>query len=194
MKAKLINLISRFLCRFVNKQDFFIATAQTIIPPDKSSNRKFYDIDNLAEFEEVCKKYDFSVPDADAKKRFENKQHFCVITEDNHYGCWGWYTTTTEDFAVTEINRSSPVPENTAVLFHYFTNECQRRKGYYCELLKNIVVSNQKEYSIIYAYDTNIASSNAIKKAGFSYIGRMNHNNFISFHKMISMFNPEEKV
>lgn len=193
MKAKLLDLICRFLCRFVNKQDFFVATGNTILPPKQNPNRNFYDIDNLADYQEICRKYNFTVTEADVKDRFDKKQHLCVITEEDHYGCWGWYTTTTADFAVTEIACSSPVPENTTILFHYYTNENHRRKGYYFELLKNVVISSKKEYAIIYAYDTNIASSSAIKKAGFQYIGRMNHKTFIPFSQMISVYNAEDK-
>lgn len=193
MKAKLLDLISRFLCRFVNKQDFFVTTGNTILSPKQNPNRNFYDIDNLADYQEICRKYNFTVTDADVKDRFDQKHHLCVITEEDHYGCWGWYTTTTADFAVTEIACSSPVPENTTILFHYHTNENHRRKGYYFELLKNVVISSKKEYAIIYAYDTNIASSSAIKKAGFQHIGRMNHKTFIPFSQMISVYNAEDK-
>lgn len=195
MKSRLIDIISRFLCRFVNKQDFFVVRTKSISQQDENTTeRAFYDIDNISEYEDICKKYNFIVPDADIKNRFERKQHFCVITEKNHYGCWGWYTTTAEDFEVTEISRHSQVPQNATILFHYYTNEDQRRKGYYCDLLKNVVRSSKKEYAIIYAYDTNVASSGAIKKAGFKYIGRMNHKNFIPFQQMISMYNLEESV
>ncbi len=193
MKSKIIDLISRFLCRFINRQDFFIATPKTILTPEQNTNREIYDIDNLKDYDEICRKYNFAVTDADVADRFERKQHFCVITENNHYGCWGWYTTAAEDFTVTEIARSSAVPENMTVLFHYYTNENQRRKGYYCDLLKNVVMLSKKEYAVIYAYDTNVASTNAIKKAGFSYLGRMKHNNFVPFDEMISIYNSEEK-
>lgn len=157
----------------------------------QNTDRQFHDIDNMADYTELCQQYNFNVIQADVADRFERKQHLCVITEGDHYGCWGWYTTTSEDFAVTEINRSAPVPQNATVLFHYYTNENHRRKGYYCDLLKCVVAASKKEYAIIYAYDTNIASSNAIKKAGFEFVGRMNHRNFIPFQQMISKYNPE---
>lgn len=184
IKNTIINIISRIRCRFLNKQDFFVIKADGF-PRPETANRKFYDIDNIDDYNKICCEYNFSVADTDIVGRFSSGNHFCVVTEDDHFGCWGWYTTTDEDFYVSEIHRYSPVPSDTAVLFHYYTNFNHRRKGYYYDLLRFVVSSVKKEYAIIYAYDTNPASSNAIKKVGFSFVGRMNHSDFIPFEKMI---------
>lgn len=193
VKATVQKLISFYLCRFKNVQDFFVIRASEIEDIDNGSGREFFDIDNIDDFNKICKRFNFTVSDADAKQRFDNKCHFCVITQDNHFGCWGWYTTSADDFYVLEIDRKSPVPENTAILFHYYTNENYRRQGYYSQLLKNVVKSSGKEYSIIYAYDTNPASSGAIRKVGFHYAGRLGHNNFRGFQEMINNCKTEDE-
>jgi hypothetical protein len=186
IKNFLMKIISFYLCRYKNVQDFFaVAAADMPNQPDKT-NREFFDIGDFDEFEKICAKYKFTVPDADCKKRFESKAHFCVLTENGHYGCWGWYTTAAENFRVLEIDRVSPIPQNASVLFHYYTNENYRRQGYYTELLKSVVHSCAKEFAIIYAYDTNPASSGAIKKSGFRYMGRLSHKTFKSFESLIS--------
>ncbi len=184
IKRLIINIISRIRCRFFNKQDFFVVKTDDI-PEVHSDNRNFCDIDNSADFYKICLDFGFSVPDADIEERFSQGHHFCVVTENDHYGCWGWYTTSDKAFLVSEINRSSPVPSDATILFHYYTNENFRRKGYYYDLLRFIASTVKKDYAIIYAYDTNPASSNAIRKAGFRFAGRLNHKSFISFNEMI---------
>ena len=192
IKKTIQKLISFYLCRFKNVQDFFIIRAEEIKDFQNDSDREFFDIDSLTDFNKICDKYNFAVSDADAKQRFDNKCHFCVITQGNHFGCWGWYTTATDNFYVLEIDRQSPVPANASVLFHYYTNEEYRRQGFYSQLLKAVVKSSGKEYSIIYAYDTNPASSNAMRKVGFHYVGRLGHKNFCEFQEMINNYKTED--
>ena len=185
LKEKSKEMLSLMLCRYKNVQDFFVIKASNVNTDFQDKNRKFYDIDNLESFKKICSEFNFTVPDADVEKRFREKSHFCVITDDGHYGCWGWYTTAADDFYVLEIDRTSKIPENASVLFHYFANPDFRRRGYYYDLLRKVASENGKEYSIVYAYDTNPASSNAIKKAGYKYVGRMGHKNFIGFDGII---------
>lgn len=191
LKEQIKKMISLFLCRYKNVQDFFVAQKDEInLDGYDKTKRIFYDIDNEKDFHNICEKYNFSVPDADVSKRFSEKSHFCVIAEDNHYGCWGWYNAVPQDFYLLEIDRTEKIPQNSAVLFHFFANPDFRRKGYYFDILRNIAIKNGKEYSIIYAYDTNPASSAAMRKSGYKFAGRLNHKTFVSFEELIK--NREE--
>lgn len=191
LKEQLKNNISLFVCRHKNVQDFFVAKKDEInLAGFDETNRFFYDIDNENDFNAICKKYNFSVSDCNASERFREKSHFCMIAENNHYGCWGWYNAEPQDFYLLEIDRTERLPQNSAVLFHYFSNPDFRRRGYYFDLLRNVALNNGKEYSIIYAYDTNPASSNAMRKAGYKFAGRLSHKTFISFESLIN--NREE--
>ena len=191
LKKELEKIISTYLCRFKNVQDFFVVSACNMPKPDKNSVRKYFDIDNYADFEQICERFGFTVPDADAKKRFSENSHFALITEDNHFGCWGWYTTKPKEFYVLEIDSESVIPPDTSILYHYFSNENYRRKGYYVELLQNVVASCKKDYAVIYAYDTNPASSGAIRKAGFKYMGRFGHKNFDGLGNLVEKYKAE---
>lgn len=182
-------VISKYYCRYKNNQDFFAADSERFSAYVLGDDRKLYDIDNINDFYALCDKYNFTVPDANIEKRFAEHDHFCVIIENDHYGCWGWYADTEKDFYVLEIDRSDRIPENACVLYHYFTNPDYRRNGYYYDLLKSIVSQKKKRYYIIYAYDTNTASRGAISKAGFTNIGIMNHKSFIGFAAMIAAVN-----
>lgn len=185
-EKKLKEALSLYLCRYKNVQDFFVAKKSEInLDGFDCESREFHDIDNEEDFNKICGQFNFTVPDADIKKRFREKAHFCVITEAEHFGCWGWYISEPEDFYVLEIDRTSKIPENAAVLFHYYSNPDYRRKGFYFDLLRNVALKNGKDYSIIYAYGTNPASSDAIKKAGYKFVGRMGHKDFLSFDEMI---------
>lgn len=186
LKEKAKEYISLYYCRNRNVQDFFVAKKNEITLENfDESKRIFYDIDNEQQFYYICQKYKFIVPDANIKKRFDEKSHFCVLVEDDHYGCWGWYNTQSSDFYLLEIDRTVVIPNDTAVLFHYYSNPDYRRKGFYYDLLRNVALKNGQNYSVIYAYDTNPASSNAIKKAGYKFAGRYNHKNFDSIEKLI---------
>lgn len=176
------SLISRFLCRYKNVQDFFVADASGFSVPE--TERKFLTADNIAEFEKLCNEYNFSVPDCNPAERFENGDSFCLIAEDGHYGCWGWVCSGRR-FYILEIDRYDDVPSDCIALYHFFTNENFRRQGYYRDLLRMIVASTDKKYAFIYAYDTNPASSGAIKKAGFTFAGRYGHGNYPGLENMI---------
>lgn len=188
LKSKIQNIISLYLCRYKNVQNFFIAHRNDINADDFSSDRQFYDIDNIDDFNDICQKYSFTVTDADAVMRFRQGDHFCLTAQDGTYGCWGWYTTLPRDFYVLEIDSHSEIPENARVLYHFFANPAQRRKGFYYDILRLIAAADGKDYSIIYAYDTNTASKNAIKKAGFKDLGEMNRKTFCGFENMIKTY------
>lgn len=180
--------IGLYMCRHKYVQDFFVVSAADMPRANRARGQEFFDIDNIDDYRKICEKYNFRATDADEEKRFCEKSHFCLLAEDGHFGCWGWYSTARDDFYVLEIDRRSPVPENTTVLYHYFTNARYRRRGYYTQLLRSVVFSSGKEYSVIYAYDTNDASTGAIKKAGFRYVGRFGHKNFPGFEKLVSEY------
>lgn len=175
-------VISSFLCRYRNVQDFFVAESSEISAPE--TDRDFFVIDNITDFENICKRYGFNVPDCDPLQRFENGDRFCLLAEGDHFGCRGWYCTD-RPFYVLEIDRSDVIPADCIAMYHFFTNEKFRRQGFYCELLRLIVASSGKKYAFIYAYDTNPASSGAIKKAGFSFAGRFGHRNYPGLRKML---------
>lgn len=187
LKEKAKEYLSLYLCRHKNVQDFFVAREDEIsLDGFDEKTREFFDIDNQKDFEKICRQFNFSVPDANIKERFEQKAHFCLLTENGQYGCWGWYMTESEKFYLLEIDRYAKIPENTAVLFHYYTNPDLRLRGLYFDLLRNVTKKNGKKYSVIYAYDTNSASSNAMKKAGYKFAGRYGHKSFTNFEELIN--------
>lgn len=188
IKEKLQENISLFVCRYKNVQNFYIVNKNDISVEGISADRKFYDIDNIEDFNNICREYNFTVTDADAKARFEQGDHFCLTAQDGQYGCWGWYTSLPRKFYVLEIDAYSEIPENASVMYHFFSNPAQRRKGFYYDILRLIAANNGKDYSLIYAYDTNTASKNAIIKAGFRDHGEMNHKTFSGFEEMIKRY------
>lgn len=179
------NAISLYYCRHKYTQDFFVASPADIKLNEQNPGRRFYDVDNIDDYKKLCEQYGFKAHDADEEKRFKNKSHFCVLDEDDHFGCWGWYHKGESKFYVLEIDKKIIIPENAAVLYHFFTNENYRRRGYYTELLQNIVLHCGRNYAIIYAYGTNMASTGAIKKAGFRFVGRYGHKDFPGYERLI---------
>ncbi|MCQ2472002.1 MAG: hypothetical protein MJ147_08200 [Clostridia bacterium] len=188
LKEKIKDSISLYLCRYKNIQNFFALKKDDVNVENISENRSFFIVRNIDDFNEICKKFSFTVPDANAEERFNMGDCFCLIAEGDVWGCWGWFTTASRDFYVLEIDASSKIPENAAVLYHYFANPEQRRKGFYYDLLRLVALKNGKEYSIIYAYDTNPASKNAIKKAGYRDFGEMSHKTFCGFSEIIKKY------
>lgn len=188
IKEKLQENISLFVCRYKNVQNFYIVNKNDISVEGISADRKFYDIDNIEDFDNICREYDFTVTDADAAERFREGDHFCLTAQNGQYGCWGWYAVPPQNFYVLEIDSYSEIPENACILYHFYTNPAQRRKGFYYDILRLITANSGKDYSIIYAYDTNPASKNAIKKAGFKDIGEMSRKTFCGFEEMIKRY------
>ncbi len=188
LKKKIVDSLSLYLCRYKNVQNFFAVKNSEINTDGISPERSFFDIDNLEDFNRLCGEYNFTVPDADAKERFDSGDHFCMTAENGIYGCWGWVATEHKDFYVLEIDSHSVIPENAAVIYHCFTNPEQRRKGFYYDFLRLVAKNNGKEYSIIYAYDTNTASKNAIKKASYRDFGEMSRKTFCGFDEIIRRY------
>lgn len=188
LKKKIVDALSLYLCRYKNVQNFFAVKNSRINTDGISVNRKFFYVDNLADFNRLCDEYNFTVPDADAKERFNNGDRFCLTAENGIYGCWGWVATNPTDFYVSEIDSHSVIPENAAVIYHCFTNPGQRRKGFYYDFLRLTARNSGREYSVIYAYDTNIASKSAIKKAGFKDFGEMSRKTFCGFEEIIRKY------
>lgn len=188
LKEKAKDAISLYLCRYKNVQNFFVINKKDVSTSGISPERKFCDVGTAEEFYELCEKFSFTVPDADIEKRFSDGDRFVLAAEGNTYGCWGWYTARPRNFYVLEIDAYSDIPENAAVLYHYFTNPEQRRRGFYFDLLRYVAANDGKEYSIIYAYDTNPASKGAISKAGFKDMGEMSRKTFCGFSEIIRRY------
>ncbi len=191
IKKLFLKIISFLCCRFKNTQCFYVGTKSDFNCTDFNDDREFFEIDNIEDFKKLCKKFDFEVPDADIEERFNQKSIFYMLAEDGHYGCWGWGAQNEKQFNVLEINRRCEIPDDVSVLYHFYTNENYRRRGYYTELLRRIVASNSKKYCIIYAYDYNIASRTAIQKSGFTYIATLKHNGFKGFPDLINQYHSK---
>lgn len=74
---------------------------------------------------------------------------------------------------VTEINARLHFPHSVVCLMEFRTFSQHQKKGYYATLLRNISASEGVDHHLIYALSNNIASVKAIKKAGFTYAGRV---------------------
>ncbi len=192
VKERLKRIVSLYVCRYKNDHDFFIANNRTV-DLSVSDGRQMYVALNESEYNGLCAEFDFSVSDADIKKRFENNDKFCLLADSQGWGCWGWIADSKREFYVLEIDSYSVIPENAQVLYHFFTNEKRRRQGFYCDLLKMISSNSNKDYSVIYAYGFNTASTGAIKKAGFTFAGRMSHKTFCGFENIIRSFNENKR-
>ena len=86
LKKKIVDSLSLYLCRYKNVQNFFAVKNSEINTDGISPERKFFDIDNLKDFNCLCGEYNFTVPDADVKERFDNGDRFCMTAENGIYG------------------------------------------------------------------------------------------------------------
>lgn len=151
----------------------------------KSDNSvKFYIIDNIEDYKKFTKNYDV-ISDANEKKLFLKQFQFCAVVKNGVCGCTGWCATSGKQFTIKEIDATCKIPNNSIVLFDFFTKPSERRKGLYSELLRRIVQSLNCKYFFIYTMDSNIASFRAIEKCGFKFVGEFCKKTFKGFKSII---------
>lgn len=154
------------------------------IKPEINSDRIYFEIDNKKDFDELRIKYDLPISSSDTHDFSKNR--FCMLAENNEYGCYGWYTADSKKINFIEICSVFRIPDNCCVLFDFYTNPKKRRQGFYSDLLKNIINNNPNQLLIVFVMKNNIASLKGVQKAGFETIGEYNHKNFKNFYKKIN--------
>lgn len=149
---------------------------------EDDNNVTFLSVYSVAEYETLCRKY--SIPmNENYKSRFESNAIFTVLINKIDYLSYGWIVTNLIGFPVDEINIKINIPNNTYVLFDFFTNTLYRNRKYY-QLLLSYIINLFKEYElVIYVLVDNLPSEKAIIKSGFESIGVSKYNctDFIRF-------------
>lgn len=102
------------------------------------------------------------------KERFNNKHVLYLLHNDSTYLCYGWGVSGNAIFLLDFFNITLEINEGTSILFDFRTNEMYRKQGYYTQLLKRII-SSQDNYSfIIYTAPINEGSKRGILSSGFT--------------------------
>ena len=119
------------------------------------------------------------------KNRFLKGHLFCgLINNDSVLVAYGWINTSETHF-LGELNLKMILPNNTAVLYDFFTFETFRGHGLYSYLLKCICARDRKR-KIIYALSDNKASCKGILKADFRCLGTISGFTKNNYFKMIN--------
>ena len=191
IKDILIKVIGTYTCRYKIDLDFYITTPELMQIPE--NGREYFEATDLKGFEALREKYGFSFSSDEAVRRFENFAHFCLLVENGEYGCWCWYAISPGKCDITEIDRTSPVPDNAIVYFDAFTNEKLRGRGLYTEILKRMICASKKPYAILYVLKSNAASVAAIKKSGFVFVKNYNYKTYKDFETVIKIYEGKEQ-
>ena len=122
---------------------------------------------------------------ADYTNRFLNGHLFCgLINNDSVLVAYGWINSSGMHF-LGELNLKMILPNNTAVLYDFFTFETFRGQGLYSYLLK-CICARDCQRKIIYALSDNKASCKGILKADFRRLGTLSGFTKNTYTKMIN--------
>lgn len=106
--------------------------------------------------------------------RLENNNSFYSFSENNKLLHYGWLAKKQKKSIITEVNKPYTYPDNSAVLFDFYTSKSARGRGLYQSNIKQILGEITKDKDIDYIYilveSDNIASRHVIEKLGFTYI------------------------
>jgi hypothetical protein len=137
--------------------------------PYTISNVEFTKIDNFADYVDLCRYRNHPIRKWNYE-RFKTNSSFVCIYDKNKILSWGWQITSRQLY-ISEINRNYDFKQNI-VLYDFHTLLEERNKGYYTNLLANIINSNTSVLNI-YALDRNIQSIKTIERIGFKKIAEI---------------------
>ena len=100
--------------------------------------------------------------------RFSNNHIlYCLCTKDEIIA-YGWKADNGKIF-ISEIRRNFKIPDETTLLYDFYTFEKYRSLGMYKKILRYITF-HSKYRCLIYALDCNIQSNKAILSCGYKFI------------------------
>ena len=124
-------------------------------------------------------------PLQECKARFANGHVLCVLQNTNHaLVSYGWINNVGSHY-LGELNLNMKIPENSTVLYDFFTVEAFRGHGYYSNLLQ-CICGRDLNSKIIYALAGNTQSCKGILKAHFKLVGTISGLNKNNYVKMIA--------
>jgi GNAT superfamily N-acetyltransferase len=104
----------------------------------------------------------------------ESGQHFFTRVVNGKLSHYGWLLERQRESFFTEVKQHYTFPENSAVLYDFYTAPSARGKGIYSKSIRNILAHVAQipgtEYAFISVLADNRPSRHVIEKTGFSYV------------------------
>jgi CelD/BcsL family acetyltransferase involved in cellulose biosynthesis/GNAT superfamily N-acetyltransferase len=114
---------------------------------------------------------------ARALKRLENGERIYTIAEDGLLLHYGWLCDRQKESFFTEVEAGFTFPDNSAVLYDYYTHPAARGQGYYQRSIARMIADASAvpgtEWIYISVLADNGASRHVIEKLGFAYQGSL---------------------
>ncbi len=122
-----------------------------------------------------------------ALERFENGEHCFTIASEDCLLHYGWMLKKQRVSFVSEVQQSYQFPENSAVLYDFYTHSKSRGMGFYQATIKQMLADVCKLPSVEYIYISveadNQPSRHVIEKLGFEYQDSLFLLKFLIFSK-----------
>lgn len=118
------------------------------------------------------------------RRDFSPTAHLHAIVCDGRVASWGISELAVRDWPISESGTRLPIPDRSTVLLAFETLPEYRRRGYYLLLLYEILRLRFAEgaaWAYLWCVEENVASKNAIEKAGFSLVERHERRNVLGF-------------
>ncbi len=176
IKTFLTNVVMRlpfgekFFTHFRKKLIFYTASSNLSTSPLSSNISVFKAINNFDDFLSITKKIDINLSKELVAERFKNNNNFYLLHDNSEYLSYGWGVSGKASFLVDFFNVIFEFEEGVEILFDFRTNENFRRKGFYKQLLKEIITSKNGFVFIIYTAPVNVGSQRGILSSGFTQV------------------------
>jgi RimJ/RimL family protein N-acetyltransferase/CelD/BcsL family acetyltransferase involved in cellulose biosynthesis len=119
----------------------------------------------ISEFHQIC------------LNRFEIGNHSYTLADENNLLHYGWLVENQLISKVYEVNQELNLPENSAVLYDFFTHPDARKKGLYQkairQILNEVAKNTDAKQVFISVLADNLPSKSVIEKLGFKYQGSL---------------------
>jgi RimJ/RimL family protein N-acetyltransferase len=104
----------------------------------------------------------------------ESGQHFFTRVVDGKLSHYGWLLERQRESFFSEVRQPYTFPENSSVLYDFYTAPLARGQGIYSRSIKNLLAHVSQipgtEYAYISVLATNRASRRVIEKTGFTFV------------------------
>jgi len=127
-------------------------------------------VDNASDYLRFVDKYKIP-PVSDYIKRFNHNARFAFSHNDECYLSQGWIMGKSNSFKIDYFKCKIPIYDNLVVLFGFYTNENERRKGHHKKLLTFFKFLSPNSFYLIYTAPTNIGAHKAIINVGYNFLG-----------------------
>ncbi len=108
-----------------------------------------------------------------ALARIERGSHVFTRVEDGVLVHFGWSTERAKDAYITEVQHSYTYPDDSAVLWDFYSHPDYRGRGFFSKslrcILNDLTVSSGTKWAYIFVLADNVPSRSVIEKAGFEY-------------------------